>query len=368
MLSSRKAFIIEQHVLNFVQKHLVFPLKNIALLCSGGSDSTALIVMIKKFAEKHNIQEVTILYFKHQQRSKEEYNTEEAFVHSLAKQYNFSFQSIDIPYVEKNIEHCLREFRKNFLKTTNFSYIFTAHHLDDCFEWSFLKSITTSRLQLGMPVKSGNIFKPFFCLSKKNILTYLQEHQQLYHEDSSNQDTRFERNFLRKELAAIKIRYPRYLTHYVEQQKKLRSIYSKKKQPILKYYTKRPKFQKIFNQFEILKKKKSFFSLDLEKDYKLYFYKGKALLDKGLKKNFSYQESTTQNYSLQEFEKINFSKILFPYYIALDFCPFHITLYKNGIFKENIHTKKMITTRWCLLKEWRKKHLRDTILQVTILN
>lgn len=368
MLSSRKAFLIECHVLRFTKKHLQLPLHNIALLCSGGSDSTALALIIKKFEEKNIVQNVTIIYFKHQQRMIEEYDKEESFVQLLAIKLGFSFIKIDIPQVETDIENSLRQMRKKFLQTTSFSLFLTAHHLDDCFEWSFLKNITTSRLQLGMPVKSGPIFRPFFCLSKKNILAYLKEYDQDYCEDSSNQDTRFERNFLRKELAAIKLRYPRYLSHYVEQQKKLRAVYPNKKHPILKYYTKRPKFQKILNQFELLKQKKSFFSLDLEKDYKLYFYKGKTLLDKGLKKKLLYKESSTQIYSLEEFKKIKFPKTLFPYYIALDFCPFTITLYKNGIFKESIDSKKMITTRWSLLKEWQKTYSKDKNLQVTILN
>ena len=103
-------------------------------------------------------------------------------------------------------------------------WVYTAHHLDDSFEWSMIQSFKQSRMAstLGIPVFNKGLVRPFMCVSKLQILKYAKAISLSWSEDSSNQNIRFERNFFREKLTTlIKNRYPQYLRHYVARQNQL---------------------------------------------------------------------------------------------------------------------------------------------------
>lgn len=51
-----------------------------------------------------------------------------------------------------------------------------------------------------MSLVSGNIFRPLLSTSKQDIRQYAQEYTIRYREDSSNQDTDYERNRIRQDI------------------------------------------------------------------------------------------------------------------------------------------------------------------------
>ena len=54
-----------------------------------------------------------------------------------------------------------------------------------------------------MPLISGSIFRPLLFTAKDEVLLYQKEHQILYREDSSNNDTLYERNRIRHEVLPV---------------------------------------------------------------------------------------------------------------------------------------------------------------------
>ena len=126
---------------------------------------------------------------------------------------------------EKTDEQSLRHERLKVLKSMAHqkkAKLLLAHHIDDSFEWSLMRSFKSGSTPLGIPLVNGKIRRPFHCFTKRQILAFATDEGLLWREDSTNSDQRYERNYLRSEvISKIKERYPKYLKHYVQQQKKL---------------------------------------------------------------------------------------------------------------------------------------------------
>jgi len=96
--------------------------------------------------------------------------------------------------------------------------VYTAHHIDDSFEWSLMQQFKSSSLRstIGIPVINGVVVRPLMCFTKKQIAFYAKSFKVPFFNDSSNQLAHFERNYVRlKIIPAIKNKYPAYLKHYV---------------------------------------------------------------------------------------------------------------------------------------------------------
>lgn len=108
-----------------------------------------------------------------------------------------------------NLESLARRERYAFLELIrekyNAKYILTAHHAVDQTEtiiWNIIKW-AKSRWLSGMWVVSGKIFRPMLAITKQEILKYSQEHSVEYREDSSNQDTSYDRNRIRHDIVPV---------------------------------------------------------------------------------------------------------------------------------------------------------------------
>ena len=76
--------------------------------------------------------------------------------------------------------------------------LITCHHLDDCVEtwiWSSLHG--EGKI---IPYRNQNVIRPFRLNQKVEFVNWCRKHNTPWIEDSSNQDTRFMRNYIRKEL------------------------------------------------------------------------------------------------------------------------------------------------------------------------
>ncbi len=81
----------------------------------------------------------------------------------------------------------------------------TGHNADDNIETLFLNLLRgsgTSGLR-GMREDTGRILRPLLCVSRKEILGYLEEKGLSYVTDSSNLESDFRRNFLRNEIIPL---------------------------------------------------------------------------------------------------------------------------------------------------------------------
>jgi len=108
--------------------------------------------------------------------------------------------------MKMSLEEAARELRYEKLeicaRENGYDYIATAHNLYDNTETTFLNLIKGAGLNgmSGIPVKRSNIIRPVLCLTKPEIIFYLQRERLEWVEDSSNQDVSFERNYLRNNI------------------------------------------------------------------------------------------------------------------------------------------------------------------------
>jgi tRNA(Ile)-lysidine synthetase-like protein len=189
---------------------------------SGGVDSVALLHMLAN----HSLQnyqlpttnhQLIVAHFDHGIR--EESGEDAEFVKDLAAQYGLGFEIGQANLGKDASEAKARAARYNFLrqccKKYNASAIITAHHQDDLIEtmiinlirgtsWRGLVSIsqtTNYNLQISNNDQISNIkyqiLRPLLYVSKQEILEYAKKNQLQWHEDSTNADTNYLRNYIR---------------------------------------------------------------------------------------------------------------------------------------------------------------------------
>ena len=203
ILRESKAFIY--FIKNFMLRHNLFPPSKRALIAvSGGMDSMALVFIMASIAElgKGVLAKIEVLHFNHgtREENKAEGNLVKQVCDSLGVVCHILKAEKDLKDIS-NFEHNARGERflafDSFLEEGDFLY--TAHHLDDSFEWSLLQQMRSSEAvtSLGMPLMAGKRVKPLLCVTRSQIASFVKRSQIPYRSDPSNNDLRFERNFKR---------------------------------------------------------------------------------------------------------------------------------------------------------------------------
>lgn len=193
--------------LGFIKKENLFNNKDkILITVSGGVDS---IVMCDLFHKAGFAFGIAHCNFKLRGKESE---GDKQFVSALAKKYNapFHWKSFDTKAYSKkkkiSIQMAARDLRyewmKRLAKDQGYSYISTAHHMDDSIETFFinlLRGTGIAGLQ-GVPVKLGVIIRPLLFANKKMIRDYAKAEKLNWREDSSNLSDKYLRNNIRHHL------------------------------------------------------------------------------------------------------------------------------------------------------------------------
>ncbi len=98
-----------------------------------------------------------------------------------------------------------REARYKFLcnlqKKHRALAIITAHHQDDLIETALINILRgTKHKGLVSIMRNPSIIRPLLPFTKKEILNYAQTHKIIWREDSTNNDTAYLRNYIRKQI------------------------------------------------------------------------------------------------------------------------------------------------------------------------
>ena len=194
-----KQFILENNLINKGEV--------IGVGVSGGSDSMALLNMLVNLQEELDF-EVVGIHINHGIR--EESRDEEEFVVKKCKGlgirvYKFKIDSLKLAK-EKNtsIETAAREGRyeifKSLIKKDVVDKIALAHHQLDQAE-TILMHIFRGSGSLGAigmePTRDRVFIRPILQLTKKEIMDYIMDNNIDYVQDKSNEDSTYNRNFLR---------------------------------------------------------------------------------------------------------------------------------------------------------------------------
>ncbi len=128
-----------------------------------------------------------------------------------------SVHALNMSPSQENLEACARELRYHYFSSLlqPGDYLLTGHHQDDQAETVVLQLLRGAgpKGMSAMPVSSvlgqGMLLRPFLNISRAELVEYAQQHQLIWIDDDSNQNTRFSRNFIRQEIMPLlKQRWP----------------------------------------------------------------------------------------------------------------------------------------------------------------
>lgn len=194
------------------QQKLFEPGSVVGVGVSGGSDSMALLHLLNNYKDDLDI-DVVAINIDHCLREESAFDS--AFVARFCKQNHirlFKFR-VDCQTLAKSkklsIEAAAREGRygifDTLIKKNLVDKIATAHHVSDQAETVLLHILRGSGLQgaRGMSLVRDNYVKPFLYTEKYEINAYIYNNHIETVEDESNNDNRFQRNFIRNKVMPL---------------------------------------------------------------------------------------------------------------------------------------------------------------------
>jgi len=197
---------------------------HILVALSGGPDSVALLLVLQELKERLSLG-LSAAHVNHQLRGKES-EQDEQFVQDLCRQLSIPIEvrRVDTRQAVResgeNLESCARRLRYDFLfemAQKQGSRVATGHTLNDQAETFLMKLIRgagpaglsgISPLRVnwmgtpGTPL-SVTVVRPLLGTVHQDVLVYLEDQNQTYRVDSSNQDLSLDRNWVRHQLIPL---------------------------------------------------------------------------------------------------------------------------------------------------------------------
>ncbi len=214
MKDKNRLSVIEKNVLDTIQDFcLIRKGEKVLIALSGGADSVFLAYLLCAYSKQLNIS-IAVCHVNHHLRG-EESKRDQEFSEAYAKKLGLSFflKDVDVNAYscerKLSIETAAREVRYRALDEVfqegGFDKIATAHHLDDLSETFFFRILKGAGITslAAIPIQRGPIIRPILFVSRSEIEFYLSEKSISYVEDSSNQDERHDRNYLRKNIIPL---------------------------------------------------------------------------------------------------------------------------------------------------------------------
>jgi tRNA(Ile)-lysidine synthase len=182
----------------------------VIVACSGGADSVFLVLTALSLLGPDRL---VIAHFNHGIRGREA-DEDERFVKELARALKVRFSGGHAGVNPDPSEDALREIRYNWLvdlyREVRAPAILLGHHADDLLETQLMGMLTGSGpagLCTPMPVRvfpDGHVrVRPLLPMRRITIETTLKSLDACWREDSSNADTAYTRNWIRKDLLPL---------------------------------------------------------------------------------------------------------------------------------------------------------------------
>lgn len=201
---------VQEKVRNFIDTHqLLSKGARVVVGLSGGPDSVCLARMLDCLGY-----EVVAMHCNFHLRG-EESMRDEQFVTNLCQQRGWKLYRTDFDtesYARQqgiSIEMAAREYRYDWFhqlqKEVEAEAIAVGHHRDDNVETLILNLTrgTGIRGLCGMQPKNGEVVRPLLCLTREEILSYLQDIGQEYVTDHTNLEDEYARNKVRLDVLPL---------------------------------------------------------------------------------------------------------------------------------------------------------------------
>lgn len=193
--------MIEERVKSFIEKYNLSGKFLVAF--SGGYDSMCLLNILNKLGY-----DLTAVHLNHNWREDESRKEEENCRH-FALQNGIEFYSETLPDNIPHTENDAREARYKFFEKCsekfNSKVVFTAHNYNDNAEtvlYRIIKGTGTLGLQ-GISERREIYYRPLLNTTRLEIEEYCRQNGLKPNKDSSNEDTKYKRNLIRKEILPL---------------------------------------------------------------------------------------------------------------------------------------------------------------------
>ena len=191
------------------QKELMSKKQLYLVALSGGADSVALLLALKKLG--YNIEAAHCNFHLRGEESDRDEDFCKKLCHKLDiklhlahfdTQTNASLHGISIEMAARNLRY---NYFEALLKDINASAVCVAHHKDDSAETLLLNLVRGTGIEglTGIKSKNNRIVRPFLCVRRNEIINYLEQQNQSFVIDSSNLVNDVQRNKIRLDVMPL---------------------------------------------------------------------------------------------------------------------------------------------------------------------
>ncbi|QMV15208.1 tRNA lysidine(34) synthetase TilS [Vibrio spartinae] len=202
----------------FMTTHIQSPQARCILALSGGIDSRVLLHLLARYVRDNQCPAMAV-HVHHGLSSFAERWVERCREWCAEEGLPFQVAYIQFDTQGKGLEAAARQARYQALEhyIDEGDLLLTGQHRDDQLE-TFLLALKRgsgpkglSGMAASMPFHQGRLIRPLLHCARAEIEAYANTHQLSWVEDESNQDTRFDRNFLRHEVMPLLVeRWPHF--------------------------------------------------------------------------------------------------------------------------------------------------------------
>ncbi len=188
-----------------ISRYAMLPCQHLLVALSGGADSVTLLHLLRTLQPEYGYK-LDAMHINHMIRG-EEASRDEKFCRSLCANWEIPFYSVavDIPALaaaeHKGLEEIARCCRYQALNERaniiGADRIATAHTASDQMETVLWQLIRGTAAGNGIPPVRGKLIRPLLYVTKAEILAYMAENKLSYIQDSTNEDIRYTRNYIR---------------------------------------------------------------------------------------------------------------------------------------------------------------------------
>lgn len=198
--------MLKQFEVNILKNDLFNKTDKLLIAFSGGVDSVVLCDLLTKAGYHFDLAHCNF------QLRGTEANDDTSFCETYAKLIHAKCHTIYFNtknYAVENklsIQMAARELRykwfKQLISEHGYTYLLTAHHANDNAETLFVNLTRGTGIKglQGIPEKQNNTIRPLLFATKEMIKNYAKKHNIQFREDSSNQEVKYKRNFIRHQI------------------------------------------------------------------------------------------------------------------------------------------------------------------------
>lgn len=195
----------QQLITLFKQQHLARP--NLLVAYSGGLDSSVLLHLLAKLAETIPFH-LSAMHVHHGLSPHADQWA--ASCEAFCKLLTIPFSLFCVNLNKQNglgIEAEARQARYNALATAGADIVCLGHHQDDQAETLLLQLARGAGVKglasMAITDNPRQLFRPFLNVARSQLLAYAEHHHLNWIDDESNEDTRFDRNFMRHQVMPL---------------------------------------------------------------------------------------------------------------------------------------------------------------------